>query len=113
MIWLFILFPLLGTYLAFRLKGKSVDLSLLMLFSGAYLLTVTLTGILPEAVSDGKYIWLFVGLGYVLQLLIDVFTRGVEHGHIHDHQKINVSTLFAAPFLPCIFGRYAPGIIIQ
>jgi len=102
MIWLFILFPLLGSFLAFRLKNKAFDLGLLMLFSGAYLLTVTLTGILPEAVSAHKSYWLFVGGGYVLQLVFDVFTRGVEHGHVHEHayesKKMNVGVLFAALF---------------
>lgn len=96
MIWLFILFPLIGSILAFRMKAKVFDLSLLMLFSGAYLLTVTLTGILPEAVSFDQSIWIYVGVGYVLQLLFDVFTRGVEHGHIHNEKKINVSILFIA-----------------
>ncbi len=98
MIWFFILFPLIGSILAFRMKTKVFDLSLLMLFSGAYLLTVTLTGILPEAVSTDQSFWMYVGAGYVLQLLFDVFTRGVEHGHVHDEKKINVAVLFIALF---------------
>lgn len=99
MIWWFFIFPLLGALVAQRLNHKLIDLSLLMLFSGAFLLTVTLTGILPHAVAESStFIWLFVGMGYVFQLLIDVFTKGVEHGHIHGNEKIKIWPLYIALF---------------
>lgn len=100
MIYLFFIFPLLGAVVAHRMGHKLLDLSVLMLFSGAFLLTVTLTGILPHAVEDSNsFIWLFVGLGYVLQMLMDVFTKGAEHGHIHGNEKIKVAPLFIALFI--------------
>lgn len=99
MIWLFALFPLIGAWLAHKFSKSSFDLSVLMLFSGAYLLTVTLAGILPEALSHGHSIWLWVGIGYVLQLLFDVFSKGVEHGHIHDTKTLKITPLFIALFL--------------
>ncbi len=99
MIWFFILFPLSGALLALKFNKKSYDLSTLMLFSGAYLLTVTLAGVLPEAVSQTKSVWLFVGIGYIIQLVLDNFSKGVEHGHIHDTKDMQLTPLFIALWL--------------
>jgi len=99
MIWFFILFPLSGALLAIRFNKKSYDLSALMLFSGAYLLTVTLAGVLPEAVSQTKSVWLFVGVGYLIQLVLDTFSKGVEHGHIHDTKNLQLTPLYIALWL--------------
>jgi zinc transporter ZupT len=100
MIFGFFVFPLIGALIADKFGHKLMDLTILMLFSGAFLLTVTLTGILPHAVEDSNsFIWLFVGLGYVLQMIMDVFTKGVEHGHVHGNSEIKVVPLFIALFI--------------
>ncbi len=102
MIWLFVLFPLIGSLLAIRFHRTQFDLTLLLLFSGAYLLTVTLAGILPEALRYSHYMWIFVGVGYVLQLVVDIFSKGAEHGHIHSTKNLRIAPLFLALFLHAI-----------
>jgi zinc transporter ZupT len=74
----------LMTYLVPSAKGSSFRL--LLVFAGSYLFAITVTHILPELYRqhpDVELIGLFVLLGFFLQQLIEYFTSGVEHGHIH------------------------------
>ncbi|TGE21225.1 zinc/iron permease [Hymenobacter aquaticus] len=61
----------------------------LLAFSGAYLFTLTIMHLLPEALSLGPEvshrIGYFVLAGFFGQLLLEVFSQGVEHGHVHYH----------------------------
>ncbi|MGB0883655.1 MAG: ZIP family metal transporter [Flavobacteriales bacterium] len=66
-------------------------------FSGAYLLGLTFIHILPEIFGQGHHhhhhdhgesisamrIGFFVFLGFFIQLLLDYFSKGIEHGHAH------------------------------
>ncbi len=99
MIWFFTFFPLIGSILALKIGDRKYDLSALMLFSGSYLLTVTLAGVLPEAVSNSKNVWVYVGLGYIIQLILDTFSKGAEHGHIHITKSMRLVPLFIALWL--------------
>jgi zinc and cadmium transporter len=44
---------------------------------------------LPEAFVDNnvKQVGLFIVIGFCLQLVIDTFSTGIEHGHIHMHSQ--------------------------
>lgn len=60
----------------------------LLAFSGAYLFTLTITHLLPEALllvpnNEMHRIGYYVLGGFFGQLLLEVFSQGVEHGHIH------------------------------
>lgn len=60
----------------------------LLAFSGAYLFTLTITHLLPEALQlapDAHRVGYFVLAGFFGQLLLEVFSQGVEHGHVHVH----------------------------
>jgi len=61
----------------------------LLAFSGAYLFTITITHLLPEALvlspHQGHRVGYFILAGFFGQLLLEVFSQGVEHGHIHHH----------------------------
>ncbi|HEX8349807.1 MAG TPA: ZIP family metal transporter [Hymenobacter sp.] len=61
----------------------------LLAFSGAYLFTLTITHLLPEALVlaplHSHRIGYFILAGFFGQLLLEVFSQGVEHGHIHHH----------------------------
>lgn len=59
----------------------------LLAFSGAYLFTLTITHLLPEALvlEDTHRIGYFVLAGFFGQLLLEVFSQGIEHGHVHNH----------------------------
>jgi zinc transporter ZupT len=56
----------------------------LLAFSGSFLLSITLLHLLPETFRDlGHRAGIFVLAGFFIQLLIQRFTHGVEHGHTH------------------------------
>jgi zinc transporter ZupT len=60
------------------------NVKLLTAFSGAYLLTVTVLHLLPEAFHEPtSSVGFFVLGGFFLQLLLDYFSQGIEHGHAH------------------------------
>ncbi len=87
----FLLFtlPLLSGLLLFWFKPKSPGkLKLLLSFSGAYLLAITLLHIVPEVYeSDKSLAGIFILLGFVLQLVLEFLSGGIEHGHFHFHSK--------------------------
>lgn len=59
-------------------------------FSGAYLFSITVIHILPELFHESHNpikSGIFVLLGFFLQMLLEYFTSGVEHGHIHHHHE--------------------------
>lgn len=59
--------------------------SLLLAFSGAFLLSVTLFELLPEAYSSGnpEQTGLWIALGILLQIFLESLSKGAEHGHVH------------------------------
>ncbi|WP_245558424.1 ZIP family metal transporter [Fulvivirga imtechensis] len=63
---------------------------LVLVFAGAYLFAVTIIHILPELFSraaDPTQIGLFILAGFFLQQILEYFTAGVEHGHMHKHDQ--------------------------
>ena len=58
---------------------------LLLAFSGAFLLSLTVFELLPEVYEAqmGKGIGLFILIGIVLQILLEFLSKGAEHGHLH------------------------------
>lgn len=74
--------------LSFQIKtGK--NLKLLLAYSGAYILALCFFELIPEVYehSDGsRVIGLFVMAGFILQVLLDYISGGIEHGHVHTHE---------------------------
>jgi len=63
-------------------------IKLLLAFSGAFLLAICILHLIPELYENYNFnIGVFILLGFILQLLLDVFSKGIEHGHFHIHQK--------------------------
>lgn len=66
---------------------------LLLSFSGAYLLALTVFTLLPEVYhshdnhNNLKYIGIFIITGILLQIVLEFFSKGAEHGHVHHHPK--------------------------
>lgn len=57
---------------------------LLLSFSGAFLLAVTVFEFLPEVYEQpDKYVGLCIMLGLLMQLVLEFGSKGAEHGHIH------------------------------
>lgn len=80
---------LLAGGLTLKIKINQVNLRLLLAFSAAYLFTLSIIHLLPAAFQLGsvKQIGIFIVFGFCLQLLIDTFSTGIEHGHIHLHSS--------------------------
>lgn len=69
-------------------------IKLLLAFSGAFLLTLCIIHMLPEIYAQpASNIGLFVLLGFFLQLLLDFFSEGIEHGHFHSHNTRGIPYL--------------------
>lgn len=75
-----------GVLIVYLVKPKKEITQLLLSFSGAYLLAITVTHLLPEVfINSNKNIGIFIILGLLIQLVMDYFSKGAEHGHIHVH----------------------------
>ncbi len=58
----------------------------LLAFSGAHLFALTITHLLPEALTlpgGGLRLGYWVLAGFFGQLLLEVISQGIEHGHVH------------------------------
>ncbi|GAA4391103.1 ZIP family metal transporter [Hymenobacter koreensis] len=79
-----------GWLTRFMPTAQTTWLRPLLAFSGAYLVTLTLTHLLPEALSLGtsaEHIGYYVLAGFFGQLVLELFSEGVEHGHQHVHAE--------------------------
>ncbi|MCL7764238.1 ZIP family metal transporter [Polaribacter sp. Z014] len=78
----------IGSILVFIIKPSKKIVRLLLAFSGAYLLAVTILHLLPEVYSETteyKKIGIFILVGIIIQSVLESFSKGAEHGHIHIH----------------------------
>jgi len=69
---------------------KKNNLKLLLAFSGAFLLGITIFEMLPEIFqqhNNSKTISLFIVFGILLQICLEFFSEGAEHGHVHLHEN--------------------------
>src|SRR5690606_29915249 len=80
----------IGALIVLVLKQKrSLFTRLLLSFSGAFLLALTLFDLLPEVYHhlDAKQTGLFIMFGILLLIILVFFFNGAEHGHIHIHKN--------------------------
>jgi len=100
---------IIGYLIAVILEPKNKkNLKLLMAFSGSFLLALTVTHLLPdvyaasEAASVAEHaghshdhnhssgnIGFFIMIGIVFQIVLEFFSKGAEHGHVHTHDKLD------------------------
>ncbi|MBA6152538.1 ZIP family metal transporter [Gelidibacter maritimus] len=81
---------IIGVILVLIFKHKKSNYTKFLLsFSGAFLLALTLFDLLPEVYEhlDAKQTGLFIMLGILLQILLEFFSKGAEHGHVHVHKQ--------------------------
>jgi zinc transporter ZupT len=76
---------LLGYILALIIKPKNkTNLKLLLAFSGSFLLSLTVMHLLPEVYESHSHnIGIFIMLGILFQIILEFFSKGAEHGHVH------------------------------
>ncbi len=77
-----------GVVMLFSKKTNAQRLKLILSFSGAYLFAITVLHLMPEVYQDAEAsIGLFVIGGFLFQVILEQFSEGIEHGHIHAHSK--------------------------
>ncbi len=82
----------IGVLLAQFVNNSKKVTDLLLMFSGAYLLCVTLLHILPLIYQKANIvIWAYIIVGIILQMILEGFSKGVEHGHVHQNEKLSFS----------------------
>lgn len=85
--------PILAVAIGFLVAAlskqkKAFNTKLLLSFSGAFLLALTLFELLPEVYEhlEIKQAGLFIMGGILLQIVLEYFSKGAEHGHVHIHK---------------------------
>jgi zinc transporter ZupT len=79
---------LIGYIMALVIRPKSkTNLKLLLAFSGSFLLSLTVMHLLPDVYeSKNTHIGIFIMLGILFQIILEFFSKGAEHGHVHGHE---------------------------
>ena len=82
---------LLGYLIALVLKPKNkTNLKLLLAFSGSFLLSLTVMHLLPDVYeSHNDNIGICIMLGILFQIILEFFSKGAEHGHVHGHPNMS------------------------
>ncbi|MFC6996450.1 ZIP family metal transporter [Rufibacter roseus] len=99
---LFLTVMLSGWLVRFLPQDNQRWLKLLLAFSGAYLFSLTILHILPDVLlstEDPHRVGFYILAGFFLQLVLEVFSHGVEHGHIHAHSNGHHHHAGAVPVL--------------
>ena len=75
----------------------SKNIQFLLTFSGAYLLAVSMLHLIPEIFTTNatNNIGLFILAGFLIQILLEYFSQGIEHGHFHKSYTIPFSVLIS------------------
>ena len=107
--------PLLSYFLLFGtvvISGVSVFffsgikrqvLKLLLAFSGAYLFALCVLHLIPEVyASHSTRTGVFILIGFFIQIILEIFSEGIEHGHIHIHKHQQNAFPFALMIGLCV-----------
>lgn len=102
---------ILGFLIALFLKPqKKKNIKLLLAFSGAFLLSLTVLHLLPELFVESNHVHegediatsipvgVFIMIGILFQIILEFFSKGAEHGHVHVHTDEN-NELHQIPWL--------------
>ena len=116
---------ILGFLIALFLKPqKKKNIKLLLAFSGAFLLSLTVLHLLPELFSEGHNhvhegeeahatlpVGVFIMIGILFQILLEFFSKGAEHGHVHGHDKLTQMPwlLFISLFIHALLEGFPVG----
>lgn len=99
---------LLGGFLNYLMPGEKSAGSgyrLTLVFAGSYLFSITIVNLIPELYESGLpglTIGIYILVGFFLQQVLEYFSSGIEHGHIHlknethHHTKLSAFTVLIA-----------------
>src|SRR5690554_1149950 len=78
-----------GAAVFFVKRDNTNLLKLILSFSGAYLFSITVLHLIPHVYHAGSssYIGLWVLGGFLFQIILEQFSHGIEHGHVHKSES--------------------------
>ncbi|GAA0872194.1 hypothetical protein GCM10009117_13410 [Gangjinia marincola] len=78
---------LIGYIIALKISTKQENsIKLLLAFSGAFLLAITMFELLPTLFNyDINQVEVFIMMGILLQIVLEFLSKGAEHGHVHNN----------------------------
>jgi len=80
---------IIGATIVLFVKPTKAFTQLLLAFSGAYLLSITILHLLPEVFENhNAKAGFYILFGILIQSVLEYFSKGVEHGHVHIHKEI-------------------------
>lgn len=97
---------------------KAQLFNLLLVFVGSYLFALTILHLLPDLFEgdlSGHFIGIYILVGFFLQLFLETFSKGVEHGHVYEehtyknHVPISAFSIF---FSLCVHA-FLDGVIVN
>jgi len=91
---------IIGIILAEILKDKLEKyIHYLVTFSGSYLLAISLLHILPELLNHTSInfntIGMYILIGFFIQIILEFFSKGFEHGHNHKEKNISFTMIIS------------------
>jgi zinc transporter ZupT len=87
LILLFVSVLLSGSAYFLIKKPSPRFLKLMLSFSGAYLFAISVLHLMPQVYEgSGAGIGAWIMLGFFVQIILELFSEGIEHGHIHVHK---------------------------
>jgi zinc transporter ZupT len=78
-----------GGWIVYSLQtnNKNQFIKLALAFSGGFLLAIVFEHLLPELYASNKAsIGIYILIGFLIQLILEYFSGGIEHGHVHAHK---------------------------
>lgn len=87
-VFILLLSVLLGGGIVVLLEkaNKNTVIKLLLSLSGGFLLAISFIHLIPEIyIHSGEKVGYYILLGFLIQLFLEYFSKGIEHGHVHVH----------------------------
>lgn len=104
--------PLSGIVLQRYLKVHSHRfISHTVIFSGSFLMGIALFGLMPELFDNIREAGVWIVAGFLFQIVLERFTGGLGHGHIHSHDVPKSElVLFSGLMLHAVLEGYSAGL---
>lgn len=96
---LFLSVAIPGALMLSRKSIKPEKLGYFLVFAGAYLFSMTVIHLIPDLFLSGEdpfMLGLYILIGFFIQKVLENFSNGVEHGHVHAHGAYSVPYLLIA-----------------
>ncbi|MCP3658934.1 MAG: ZIP family metal transporter [Bacteroidetes bacterium] len=87
-----------------------------LVFTGSYLFAITILHILPDIYHHYSLkTGIFIIIGFYIQLILEFFSGGIEHGHIHEYHEKKDKNIFNSSislFIPLFIHALLDSVIL-